>query len=82
MPVFEVYSREGCHLCEILIEELLVLLHGRAEVQVHDIDSRADWRQEYDVRVPVVELDGSVLCEYSLDRARVLKALSGLADRG
>ncbi len=82
MPVFQVYSREGCHLCEILIEELLVLLHGRAEVQVHDIDSRADWRQEYDVRVPVVELDGSVLCEYSLDRARVLKALSGLADRG
>jgi hypothetical protein len=82
MPVFEVYSREGCHLCEILIEELLDLLHGRAEVQVHDIDSRADWRQEYDVRVPVVELDGSVLCEYSLDRARVLKALSGLADRG
>ena len=82
MPVFQVYSREGCHLCEILIAELLVLLHGRAEVQVHDIDSRADWRQEYDVRVPVVELDGSVLCEYSLDRARVLKALSGLADRG
>jgi len=82
MPVFQVYSREGCHLCEIIIEELLVLLHGRAEVQVHDIDSRADWRQEYDVRIPVVELDGSVLCEYSLDRARVLKALSGLADRG
>ncbi len=82
MPVFEVYSREGCHLCEILIEELLALLYGRAEVCVHDIDSRADWRQEYDVRVPVVELDGSVLCEYSLDRARVLKALSGLADRG
>ncbi len=82
MPVFQVYSREGCHLCEILIEELLVLLHGRAEVQVHDIDSRADWRQEYDVRIPVVELDGSVLCEYSLDRERILKALSGLADRG
>ncbi len=82
MPVFQVYSREGCHLCEIIIEELLVLLHGRAEVQVHDIDSRADWRQEYDVRIPVVELDGSVLCEYSLDRERILKALSGLADRG
>ena len=82
MPVFGVYSREGCHLCEILIEELLALLHGRAELHVHDIDSRADWRQEYDLRVPVVELDGTVLCEYSLDRAGVLKALSGLADRG
>jgi len=81
MPVFEVYSREGCHLCEILIEELLTLLHGRAEVRVHDIESRADWRQAYDTRVPVVELDGAVLCEYSLDRDRVLTALSGLADR-
>ena len=82
MPIIEVYSREGCHLCEILTEDLLNLTRGRAEVRVHDIDSRPDWLQKYDIRVPVVELDGAVLSEVSLDRDRVLEALAGLAERG
>ncbi len=43
MPIVEVYSREGCHLCEILIEDLLNLTRGRADVRVQEIDSRPDW---------------------------------------
>jgi predicted thioredoxin/glutaredoxin len=82
MPIIEVYSREGCHLCEILIEDLLNLIRGRADVRVQDIDSRPDWLRKYDIRVPVVELDGAVLSEYSLDRDRVLEALAGLAEPG
>ncbi len=82
MPIIEVYSREGCHLCEILIEDLLNLTRGRADVWVHDIGTRPDWLQKYDIRVPVVELDGAVLSEYSLDRDRVLEALAGLAEQG
>ena len=82
MTQFIVYSRPGCHLCELLIEELLPLLQGRADLQVRDIDSRDDWREAYDVRIPVVELNGETLCQYSLDRNRVLEALSGLAERG
>ena len=82
MPIIEVYSREGCHLCEILIEDLLNLIRGRADVRVQDIDSRPDWLRKYDIRVPVVELDGAVLSEYSLDRDRVLEALAGLAEQG
>ena len=65
-----------------LIEELLELVRGRANVLVLDIDSRDDWRESYDTRVPVLELDGQVLCEYSLDRDLVLTALSGLAEAG
>ncbi len=82
MPIIEVYSRKGCHLCEILIEDLFNLTRGRAAVRVQDIDSRPDWLQKYDIRVPVVELDGAVLSEYSLDRDRVLEALAGLAEQG
>ncbi len=82
MPELLVYSRHGCHLCELLIEELLELVRGRANVRVLDIDSRANWRDAYDTRVPVVELDGHVLCEYTLDRDRVLTALSKLAEAG
>lgn len=68
MKTIDVYSRQGCHLCEVLIEELLPLVRGRFQVVIHDIDTRADWRREYDVRVPVVEYDGEVICQYHLDR--------------
>ena len=77
-----VYSRHGCHLCEVLIEELLELVRGLANVRVLDIDSRDDWRETYNTRVPVVELDGHVLCESALDRELVLTALSNLAEAG
>ncbi|MDJ0939256.1 MAG: glutaredoxin family protein [Woeseiaceae bacterium] len=80
MVVLDVFSRQGCHLCEVLIEELLPLVRGRAEVRVHDIDSREDWREAYDVRVPVVEFNGQLLCQYHLDAEAVNRALSDVAD--
>ena len=67
MKRLDVYSRQGCHLCEILIEQLLRLARGRCEVVVHDIDSRDDWREKYGTRVPVVEYDGEPVCQYHLD---------------
>ena len=76
MPVLTVYSRAGCHLCEVLIEELLPRVRGIVDVEICDIDSRPDWRASYDIRVPVVELDGEFLCEYQLDWAAVEKAIA------
>ena len=80
MPRILVYSRRGCHLCEILVDNLLTLVQGRANVTICDIDSRDDWRQTYDVRVPVVELDGNILCENTLDSEAILTALLKLAE--
>ena len=77
MPSIQIYSRPGCHLCEQLIEEITPLLRGRAVLEILNIDSRPDWREEYDSRVPVVELDGRLVCEYRLDRAELHRALSG-----
>ena len=76
MNSIDVYSRQGCHLCEVLIEELLPLVRGRLEVAVHDIDSCADWKQAYDVRVPVVEYQGRLICEYHLDREAISAILA------
>ena len=72
-----VYSRPGCHLCEELLEALLPLARGRAEVEVRNVDSRDSWRERFGTRIPVVELDGEVLCEYRLDAAAVTQALDG-----
>ncbi len=71
MATLEVYSRHGCHLCEQLIEELLPLVRGHFDVDVRDIDSREDWQRTYDVRVPVVEFEGRLICEYHLDRPAI-----------
>lgn len=76
MPVLEVYTRRGCHLCELLIEELLDLTKGRLELDIRDIDSREDWREKYDVRVPVVRYDGEFICQYHLDREALTRILS------
>jgi hypothetical protein len=73
--ILHVYSRQGCHLCEVLIEELLPIARGRAEVHVHDVDTRQDWIEEYGLRVPVVELNGRCLCEFELNKAAVIDAL-------
>ena len=74
-PVLTVYSRQGCHLCEQLIEELLPQVRDRARVEVLDVDTREDWLQRYGDRVPVVELDGRRICQFRLDRAALTSAL-------
>ena len=68
-----VYSRTGCHLCEKLIEALLPLVRDRLQVEVLDIDTRADWLRRFDTRVPVVEYDGRIVCQYRLDRDAILE---------
>jgi len=70
-PVLYVYSRRGCHLCDVLVDELLPLVRGRLDVEVRDIDSREDWKERFNVRIPVVEFDGEVVCQYRLDRPSI-----------
>lgn len=68
LKTIDIYSRQGCHLCEVMIEELLPLVRGRFEIVVHDIDTRKDWQKAYDTQIPVVEYDGELICQYHLDR--------------
>lgn len=76
MKSITIYSRDGCHLCEIMIEELRPLIRGRLDLVVHDVDSRHDWYEKYDTRVPVMEYDGEVICQYDLDREALSRILS------
>lgn len=70
-----VFSRRGCHLCEVLLEELLPLVRTRACVEVIDVDANAQLAARYGLLVPVVELDGREICRYRLDRGAVERAL-------
>jgi hypothetical protein len=50
---------------------MLPLLQGRIDVAVRDIDTNEEWRKAYDVRIPVVEYEGRVICQYHLDKAEI-----------
>lgn len=63
-----------------MLEELLPLVRGLAEVDIRDIDSNALWLEKFDIRVPVVELDGRIVSEYPLDRDAVRRCLAEMPE--
>lgn len=74
--VLRVYSRPGCHLCEILVEELLPLIRGRLDLEIVDIESRPEWLRDYGTRIPVVEFNSVAVCQYQLDVAAIQQILA------
>ena len=70
------YSRPGCHLCEVMTDELLPLIRGRAVLVVRNIDLRPDWQSAFGTRIPVLVFDGREICEIRLDRDALESALA------
>ncbi|HLF11595.1 MAG TPA: glutaredoxin family protein [Gammaproteobacteria bacterium] len=78
MITFILYSRPGCHLCELLTEELEPLVRGRAQIRHVDVSQDVDLEQRYGLRIPVLVTDGMELSGYPLDRDRVGRYLASL----
>ena len=72
-----VYSRKGCHLCEI-VKESLVKLQKRGGFNWHeiDVDSNAEIRHRYTDEVPVVFINGRKAFKYHMDEREFLRKLS------
>ncbi|HXZ13975.1 MAG TPA: glutaredoxin family protein [Candidatus Sulfotelmatobacter sp.] len=72
-----VYSRKGCHLCEI-VKESLVKLEKRGGFTWHeiDVDSDAEMRRLYTDEVPVVFINGRKAFKYHMDEQEFLRKLS------
>ena len=56
-PDIVLYTRRGCHLCEVAKETLLQQGHTPKEI---DIDDDPELRARFDCCVPVVEIDGKI----------------------
>jgi len=71
-----VYSRQGCHLCDV-VKEALVRVQPRGEFQWRevDIDLDPELRQKYNDQVPVVFIDGRKAFKYHMDDEEFLRAL-------
>ena len=71
MPVWTVYSRADCSLCERMLEDLAELLGPAAAVQVVDIEGQPELERRYGTRIPVLTADDEFVCAYRLDTDRV-----------
>ena len=79
MITFTVYSRQGCHLCEDLLVQLIQLqqVHDFKITEV-DVDSSPQLIEQYGSQVPVVTCGDEQLCHYFLDQAAVMQVLTGV----
>lgn len=71
---FELYTREGCHLCEAAHK--LLQSYG-IQPELIDIDARSDLLADYNHCVPVVVVDGKVRFRGKIDRVLLERLLVG-----
>ena len=77
MKVVILYSRPGCHLCDVA-RAVIAALQGELppfELREVNIDEDDELHARYLERIPVVEVDGEVVSELVLDRDRLLLRL-------
>jgi hypothetical protein len=74
-PGLVLIGREGCHLCDDMLRELAVLERDNAipAVAIIDVDSDAELVRRFGLKVPVLLLDGSVICHYTLNSQELLR---------
>ena len=72
-----VYSRKGCHLCEI-VKETLAKLERRGGFQWRevDVDTDDELRRQFTDEVPVVFIDGRKAFKYRMDEREFLRRLA------
>jgi hypothetical protein len=68
-----VYSRPGCHLCEEAVAALVALHEEGYRFALHEVDIDSDelLLRRHLERIPVVEVDGTVVSELVLDETAV-----------
>ena len=72
-----VYSRKGCHLCEVVKESLSKLSRRGGFIwQEIDVDTDNELRRQFNDEVPVVFIDGRKAFKYRMDEKEFLRKLA------
>jgi predicted thioredoxin/glutaredoxin len=76
-PTLTVVHRKDCDLCDEMVAELAAL--GRKiplpPISIVDVDGDPELVRRYGLHVPVLLLDGSVVCRYRLDAEELQRLL-------
>ena len=74
---FTLFSRHGCTLCEEMLEQLAAQPQSACwQIEVRDVDADATLRSRYGHKIPVLLLDGELVCHGRLDTEELRKAIS------
>ena len=70
-------TRQDCELCAQFQHELAHWAKGDSllELRVQDVDADPDQRRRYGLRVPVLLLDGALVCATRFDAAALERLL-------
>jgi glutaredoxin len=74
-----VYSRVGCHLCDVL-KDTLAAAEGKGDFRWRDVDIDPDpeLRRTYNDQVPVVFIDGRKAFIYRMSEPEFLQKLAAM----
>ena len=76
MKKVTVYSRSGCHLCEIAIDRIKSTMDNlKFELDIKLIDDDLKLQEEYGEQVPVILIEGKVHDYWRVDLERFTKAI-------
>jgi glutaredoxin len=81
------YSRPGCHLCDVA-RDVLLSVRGRSPFDFEEVDIEHDdaLELEFGIRIPVVAVDGEERFEVTIDEGELARILEepppDLVDRG
>lgn len=77
------YTRSGCHLCQDMLAqaEPLAAAHGLG-IELVDIDDDLALAKRYNLRIPVLELNGREVCHHFFDQGAFERALAETTNSG
>lgn len=75
--VVEIYSKSDCHLCDEA-KATLLKMQRRYDFQLREVNIAGDpaLMAEYGTRIPLVFVDGRLVCKYFVDEGAVAKNLA------
>jgi len=73
----EIYSKPDCHLCEEA-KATLLKMRRRYGFQLREVNvaNEAALLDEYGTRIPLIFVDGRLVCKYVVDEAALVKSVS------
>ncbi|WP_394234629.1 glutaredoxin family protein [Niallia oryzisoli] len=77
MTTVTLFTRNGCHLCE-MAKEIIVELKEEFgfDYEECDIEERDEWTEAYGLMIPVVLIDGKEVQYGQIDKIALYKAFS------
>lgn len=76
MKKVTIYSRTGCHLCEIAIDKIRTVKQDiNFEIEIKLIDKDLELEKKYGEQVPVILIDDKIHDYWRVDLTRFTKAI-------